>query len=252
MRNGRFLFLSLALTSVLGISIPATANAEIYLGPGISLYVPSCSEIDAFPESDKGTVLFDLGIIKSERAASYGVSFALAWCFYKERMVGLQTALLATSAKEAYGAQIGLINVVEENFGVQMGMLNSAGKGFGLQAGLLNIYDDESFRLQVGLVNTHRFLFLNGGSVMSGGLGLQAGLLNSSASGAHLQVGAFNFSDTSSVLQVGFCNNMYDRSYGLQVGVINILQGESSGLQIGVVNILKDAGIVAPLIGWHW
>ena len=148
MTNRRFF--NLALASIAGIAIPIAACAEIYPGPGVSLYVPSCSGIEAFPESSMGTVLLDVGLIKAERASMYGIGFALATSFYNVRMVGLQTALLAAGADNAYGAQMGFVNIASKNgYVIQIGAFNGADKGFGLQAGLLNDSNDESFRLQV-------------------------------------------------------------------------------------------------------
>ena len=82
-------------------------------------------------------MLFDLGLPQTERPSTYGLSFAL-WRSYYSKMM----APLYGKAAAAYGTQVG--------------MCNSAEQGVGVQAGLINIYDDVSFRLQVGLWNSQR------------------------------------------------------------------------------------------------
>ena len=146
-------------------------------------------------------------------------------------------AFMGCESKNAYGVQVGLFNGAEAGYGLQTGFVNGAGNGVGVQVGFLNIYDDESFRLQVGAVNTHKFMFLNGGSIKPGGWGIQTSILNASSEGKHLQLGVFNLAHSSDVLQVGFYNSMDEKSRGFQIGFIN-LQGED--------------GHNLPFIGWQW
>ena len=167
-------------------------------------------------------VFLDLGLPQTERPSVYGFGFAL-WRSRYKTMVGAQVGLLEGMGADVYGAQ--------------MGLANSAGRGAGVQLGLFNVYDDVSFRIQAGLLNSYR-LSLNWNYWTpnhSGGCGVQLGLVNMSSEGGHLQMGFLNFAGESTVFQVGVYNSMDKKSHGLQIGVIN---------EVG------DKG--SPFIGWNW
>ena len=167
-------------------------------------------------------VFLDLGLPQTERPSVYGFGFAL-WRSRYKTMVGAQVGLLEGMGADVYGAQ--------------MGLANSAGRGAGVQLGLFNVYDDGSFRIQAGLLNSYR-LSLNWNYWTpnhSGGCGVQLGLVNMSSEGGHLQMGFLNFAGESTVFQVGVYNSMDKKSHGLQIGVIN---------EVG------DKG--SPFIGWNW
>ena len=191
--------------------------AQTWPTPGI------CFTADAnFPKLEKGVILFDMGLPQTERPSVFGFGFAL-WRSRYRRMMGVQVGLVEGAAADTYGAQ--------------MGLANSAGQGAGVQLGLFNVYDDVSFRIQAGLINSYP-LSLNwnyGTPNHSGGYGVQLGLVNLSSRGGHLQFGFLNFSDESAVFQIGFYNRM---------------DKESRGLQIGVINEVGDKG--SPFIGWNW
>ena len=209
---------------------------EVWPIPGVALVSPS-KEIASFPTSDKGTVFFDLGALGTQRRSIYGIGLGLIASCYRNEMVGAQMAFMGCESKNAYGVQVGLFNGAEAGYGLQTGFVNGAGNGVGVQTGFLNIYDDESFRLQIGAVNTHKFMFLKGGSIKPGGWGIQTSILNASSKGKHLQLGLFNLAHSSDVLQVGFYNSLDEKSRGLQVGLINI-HGEPEQAM--------------PLVGWCW
>ena len=176
-----------------------------------------------FPQLEKSVILFDLGLPQTERPSTYGLSFAFWRSHYSKMMAGVQVAPLYGKAADAYGTQVG--------------MCNSAERGVGVQAGLINIYDDVSFRLQVGLWNSQR-LSLNwnyGAPTHSGGHGVQIGFVNMSSEGGHLQFGVFNVGDDTSVLQIG---------------VFNFVNAKSNCFQIGIVNDRETTG--SPFIGWRW
>ena len=193
-------------------------SAQIWPCPGF------CFTEDAhFPKLEKGVVLFDVGLPQTERSSVYGLGFALWRSHYIKAMVGVQIGLLEGFSADTYGAQIGLAN--------------DAGRGAGVQLGLFNIYDDVSFRVQAGLLNSYR-LSLNwnyGTPSNPGGYGIQFGLVNMSSEGGHLQFGFLNFADESKVFQIGFYNSMDTKSSGLQIGIINEVGGKGS-----------------PFIGWNW
>ena len=203
----------------IGISIPVCSNsAEICPCPGICI-----ADDWAFPSviERKGVVLFDLALPNAERYSMYGVGVALGHSKY-ETMIGAQT---------------GLFGEAVDTYGVQASLFNSAGRGAGAQVGLLNVYDDVSFRFQVGIWNSYR-LSLNwnyGTPKHSGGYGVQAGLLNMSWEGGHIQFGIFNLASESIAFQFGFLNSM---------------DKDSRGLQIGLINVVDDDGW--PLIRWNW
>ena len=191
--------------------------AQIWPCPGVCF-----TDGAYFPDLEKGVVFLDLGLPQTERPSVYGLSFAL-WRSRYKTMVGAHVGLL-----EGIGADV---------YGAQMGLANSAGRGAGVQLGLFNVYDDVSFRIQAGLLNSYR-LSLNwnyGTPSHSGGCGVQLGLVNMSSEGGHLQVGFLNFASESTVFQVGVYNSMNKKSCGLQIGVIN---------EVG------DKGL--PFIGWNW
>ena len=204
---------------VLAVATSKIANcAQIWPCPGVCF-----TENVHFPKLEKGVVLFDVGLPQTERPSVYGLGFALWRSHYIKAMVGVQIGLLEGFSADTYGAQIGLAN--------------DAGRGAGVQLGLFNIYDDVSFRVQAGLLNSYR-LSLNwnyGTPSNPGGYGIQFGLVNMSSEGGHLQFGFLNFADESKVFQIGFYNSMDTKSSGLQIGIINEVGNNGS-----------------PFIGWNW
>ena len=229
----------LVLVALLAVGAPLDSIcAEVWPSPGICFYIPPGNSWWSLPDSDKGTVLVDLGLFETRRRSTYGLSLALGISDYRETMVGTQIGLLwGTGAKKAYGIQAGLFNGTDVGYGAQVGLINGAGRGYGVQMGLVNVYDDVSMRLQVGIANTPKFLLLGRGeSRHPGGNGVQVGFLNVSSEGKHLQLGVFNWACKSGVLQVGLFNSM---------------DASSCGLQIGIVNEHED-GESTPFIGWHW
>jgi hypothetical protein len=195
----------------------STFALETWPCPGI------CFTADyVFPRLENGVILFDLGLPQTERPSLYGFGLSLWQSRYK-MMAGVQVAPLYAEAADAYGAQVGICN--------------GAGRGAGVQAGLINIYDDISFRLQVGIWNSQR-LNLNwnyGRPTHSGGYGVQLGFVNMSSEGGHLQFGVFNVGDDTSVLQIG---------------IFNFVNAKSNCLQIGIANDRETTG--TPFIGWRW
>ena len=179
--------------------------ADVWPSPGICFYIPPGNSWWSLPDSDKGTVLVDLGLLAAKRPSMYGLSLSLAASYYDEAMVGAQMGLLwGTDAKNAYGLQSGLFNSAGAGSGAQVGLINGAGRGYGVQMGLVNVYDDVSMRLQVGIANTHKFILLGRGeSRHPGGNGVHVGFLNVSSEGGHLQLGVFNWAYKSGLLQVG-------------------------------------------------
>ena len=206
------------LVVMAAFAVKVTCGAQIWPCPGI------CFTGDVnFPRLEKGVVLLDMGIPQTERPSTYGLSFALWRSHYSKMMAGVQVAPLYGKAADAYGTQVG--------------MCNSAERGVGVQAGLINIYDDVSFRLQVGLWNSQR-LSLNwnyGAPTHFGGHGVQIWFVNMSSEGGHLQFGVFNVGDDTSVLQIG---------------VFNFVNAKSNCFQIGIVNDRETTG--SPFIGWRW
>ena len=201
------------------IAIPICSNgAEVWPCPGICF-----TDEWAFPSvaEHKGVILFDLALPNVERCSMYGLGAALGHSKY-----GIMV-----------GAQIGLYGQSADTYGAQVSLFNSAGRGAGVQIGLLNVYDDVSFRFQVGLWNSYR-LSLNwnyGKPIQPGGYGVQTGFLNMSSEGGHFQFGVFNLANESTVFQFGFLNSM---------------DKKSQGLQIGLINVVDDDGL--PLIRWNW
>lgn len=208
----RFVFFSVTvLLSGAGIS------CDTYPFPGVG-FVP----ILRLPTDAHGVVLFDLGLPIIERPSAYGLSVAVLGGEYKDTMAGVQAGLLLSKADAAYG--------------VQFGFANSARKGAGAQFGLLNFYNDESFRIQVGLVNTQELAldWKYGPKIDSGSNGVQLGLLNMSSEGGHFQAGLINLGYSTSVFQVGLYN----------------FAGSSRCFQLGLINERDDG--VSPFIGWQW
>jgi len=128
-----------------------------------------------------------------------GIPFLTFWNaanVVRGRAVGMQGGLYNQS-EELKGAQIGLANIGYQATGVQLGLYNYSTVNGGVQAGLVN----------VGYESAH---------------GVQAGLLNQTAS---------------------FC--------GLQIGVINRTQ-RLQGMQIGLLNMVSEKEVwpVAPLVNW--
>ena len=233
-RLRRFVFVVL-----LAVGAPLDSMcADVWPSPGICFYIPPGNSWWSLPDSDKGTVLVDLGLFETCRRSTYGLSLALGISSYKETMVGAQMGLLwGTYAKDAYGFQSGLFNSADAGSGAQVGLINGAGQGYGVQMGLVNVYDDVSMRLQVGSANTHKFILLgHGESRHPGGNGAQVGFLNVSSEGGHLQLGVFNLAYKSGVLQVGLYNSMDGNSRGLQIGIVNERGDDES----------------TPFIGWCW
>lgn len=190
---------------------------DVYPFPGVSI-----SPDSAIPSDGHGVVLFDLGLPVTERSSVYGLSVSLGGSGYNDTLVG---------------GQVGLVGWAKNAYGAQLGFSNSAEKGVGVQVGILNFYDDESFRVQIGLVNS-QFFSLNwnyGRDPEPGGYGVQLGLVNRSCDGGHLQVGMFNVGHKTSVVQIGLFNFVDKESRCLQLGLVNDRGSDSS-----------------PFLGWRW
>ena len=236
-RNDKLRHLALMVLLAVGAPLDSIC-AEVWPSPGVCFYLPPGNSWWSLPDSDKGTVLVDLGLLAAKRPSMYGLSLSLAASYYDEAMVGAQIGLIwGAGAKNAHGFQSGLFNSADTGSGAQVGLINYAGQGYGVQMGLVNVYDDVSMRLQVGIANTHKFLLLGRGeSRHPGGNGVHVGFLNVSSEGGHLQLGVFNLAYKSGVLQVGLYNSMDDNSRGLQIGIVNEHGDDES----------------TPFIGWCW
>lgn len=177
----------------------------------------------SLPPEEHGVVVFDLGLPISVRASVYGASVSLLGSGYRERMAGVQVGLLDCHAQEAYGVQFGLVT--------------SAKRGYGVQAGLMNFYNDDSFRVQVGLWNAQQFS-LNwnyGPTGHPGGHGVQVGLVNMSSDGGHVQFGVFNFGEDTVAVQIGLFNFANENTKCFQIGLTN-----------------ERGSTATPLLGWRW
>ena len=148
--------------------------ADVWPSPGICFYIPPGNSWWSLPDSDKGTVLVDLGLLEAKRPSMYGLSLSLAASYYDEAMVGVyddvsmriqvgiantHKFLLLGRGESRHpggnGVHVGFLNVSSEGGHLQLGVFNWAYKSGVLQVGLYNSMDDNARGLQIGIVNEH-------------------------------------------------------------------------------------------------